>query len=91
MQIKLASVTLARLYVKRVASQLNQTLPIKETVREFLLLQGVRFAFRVHQVIFCPKLMVIVSNSELKSKYPIRRREGASVQRCDLCATSLLI
>ncbi|XP_024378144.1 protein CHUP1, chloroplastic isoform X2 [Physcomitrium patens] len=48
-KIKLASVTLARLYVKRVASQLNQTLPIKETVREFLLLQGVRFAFRVHQ------------------------------------------
>lgn len=46
----MASVTLARLYMKRVTSELDQTLPVKETVREFMLLQGVRFAFRVHKV-----------------------------------------
>lgn len=46
-QIKLASVKLARIYMRRVSSEL-------ETARggleeEELLLQGVRFAFRVHQ------------------------------------------
>ncbi|XP_020595387.1 LOW QUALITY PROTEIN: protein CHUP1, chloroplastic-like [Phalaenopsis equestris] len=49
-KIKLASVQLAKKYMKRVASELdalNNT--EKEPNREFLLLQGVRFAFRVHQ------------------------------------------
>lgn len=51
-QIKLASVKLARLYMKRVSSELDQSGSLNEPVREFLLLQGVRFAFRVHQVFF---------------------------------------
>lgn len=50
-KIKLASVQLARKYMKRVASELDNTMNVqeKEPVKEFLLLQGVRFAFRVHQ------------------------------------------
>lgn len=39
--------------MKRVASELDALSgPDKEPNREFLLLQGVRFAFRVHQVCF---------------------------------------
>jgi hypothetical protein len=50
-QIKLSSVQLARKYMKRVASELDaMSGPEKEPSREFLVLQGVRFAFRVHQV-----------------------------------------
>lgn len=52
MQIKLASVKLARLYMKRVSDELDNAGAVNEPVREFLLLQGVRFAFRVHQVLF---------------------------------------
>lgn len=50
-KIKLASVQLARKYMKRVTSELDaaSNSPDKEPIREFLLLQGVRFAFRVHQ------------------------------------------
>ncbi|XP_068637620.1 protein CHUP1, chloroplastic [Aristolochia californica] len=49
-KIKLSSVQLARKYMKRVASELdNLSGPEKEPNREFLALQGVRFAFRVHQ------------------------------------------
>ncbi|KAK1416171.1 hypothetical protein QVD17_31959 [Tagetes erecta] len=49
-KIKLASVQLARKYMKRVASELDALDgPDKEPNREFLVLQGVRFAFRVHQ------------------------------------------
>lgn len=49
-KIKLSSVQLARKYMKRVASELDaMDGPEKEPNREFLLLQGVRFAFRVHQ------------------------------------------
>ncbi|CAL5350068.1 unnamed protein product [Camellia sinensis] len=49
-KIKLSSVQLARKYMKRVATQLDaMSGPKKEPNREFLLLQGVRFAFRVHQ------------------------------------------
>ncbi|WVZ10001.1 hypothetical protein V8G54_014531 [Vigna mungo] len=48
--IKLSSVQLARKYMKRVASELDALSgPEKEPAREFLILQGVRFAFRVHQ------------------------------------------
>lgn len=51
LQIKLSSVQLARKYMKRVASELDALSgPEKEPNREFLVLQGVRFAFRVHQV-----------------------------------------
>eukprot|EP00262_Sarcandra_glabra_P012925 TRINITY_DN3443_c0_g1_i1.p1 TRINITY_DN3443_c0_g1~~TRINITY_DN3443_c0_g1_i1.p1 ORF type:complete len:1019 (+),score=261.68 TRINITY_DN3443_c0_g1_i1:796-3852(+) len=49
-KIKLSSVQLARKYMKRVASELDALSgPEKEPNREFLILQGVRFAFRVHQ------------------------------------------
>lgn len=49
-KIKLSSVQLARKYMKRVASELDASSGTeKEPNREFLLLQGVRFAFRVHQ------------------------------------------
>lgn len=49
-KIKLASVQLARKYMKRVASELDaMDGPEKEPQREFVVLQGVRFAFRVHQ------------------------------------------
>ncbi|PHT25709.1 Protein CHUP1, chloroplastic [Capsicum baccatum] len=49
-KIKLSSVQLARKYMKRVASELDALDgPEKEPNREFLILQGVRFAFRVHQ------------------------------------------
>ncbi|GJM89826.1 hypothetical protein PR202_ga06047 [Eleusine coracana subsp. coracana] len=49
-KIKLASVQLANKYMKRVASELDAMEGTeKEPNREFLLLQGVRFAFRVHQ------------------------------------------
>lgn len=50
-KIKLASVQLAKKYMMRVASELDaqSTASEKEPNREFLLLQGVRFAFRVHQ------------------------------------------
>lgn len=49
-KIKLSSVQLARKYMKRVSSELDALAGTeKETTREFLLLQGVRFAFRVHQ------------------------------------------
>ncbi|XP_074274686.1 protein CHUP1, chloroplastic isoform X2 [Silene latifolia] len=49
-KIKLSSVQLAKKYMKRVAAELDVlTGPEKEPNREFLLLQGIRFAFRVHQ------------------------------------------
>ncbi|KAJ7943221.1 Protein CHUP1, chloroplastic [Quillaja saponaria] len=49
-KIKLSSVQLAKKYMKRVASELDVlTGPEKEPTREFIVLQGVRFAFRVHQ------------------------------------------
>ncbi|PHT28223.1 Protein CHUP1, chloroplastic [Capsicum baccatum] len=49
-KIKISSVQLARKYMKRVTSELDALDgPEKEPNREFLILQGVRFAFRVHQ------------------------------------------
>lgn len=50
-KIKLATVQLAGKYMKRVADELDASSasPAQDPRREFLLLQGVRFAFRVHQ------------------------------------------
>ncbi|KAF7827870.1 protein CHUP1, chloroplastic [Senna tora] len=49
-KIKISSVQLAKKYMKRVVSELEiLSGPEKEPMREFLVLQGVRFAFRVHQ------------------------------------------
>ncbi|MCI12801.1 protein CHUP1 chloroplastic-like, partial [Trifolium medium] len=50
-KIKLSSIQLANMYMKRIASELDiLSGPENEPTREFLILQGVRFAFRVHQV-----------------------------------------
>ncbi|KAL2324866.1 hypothetical protein Fmac_023924 [Flemingia macrophylla] len=49
-KIKVSSVQLANKYMKRVASELDMLSSTeKEPTREFLILQGVRFAFSVHQ------------------------------------------
>ncbi|KAH9309497.1 hypothetical protein KI387_037408, partial [Taxus chinensis] len=49
-KIKFASVKLAKKYMKRVAIELESMGSCeKELTQEFLMLQGVRFAFRVHQ------------------------------------------
>lgn len=48
MQIKLASVKLAMKYMKRVSAELETVGGGPE--EEELIVQGVRFAFRVHQV-----------------------------------------
>ena len=48
MQIKLASVKLAMKYMKRVSAEL-ETVGVGPEEEE-LIVQGVRFAFRVHQV-----------------------------------------
>lgn len=53
LQIKVAAVQLARKFMKRVISELDSAADactLKVPQREFLLLQGVRFALRVHQV-----------------------------------------
>lgn len=67
MQIKLASVKLARLYMKRVSTELEQVGSLNEPVREFLLLQGVRFAFRVHQVHHSQTLLLLIPQLLLKN------------------------
>lgn len=69
LQIKLSSVQLARKYMKRVATELDALGGSdKEPNREFLLLQGVRFAFRVHQVhLVC---YLVLYNSEGQCSVP---------------------
>lgn len=55
-QMKLASVKLAKLYMKRVSMEIeSRGILEKESTQEALLLQSVRFAYRAHQVIqaFC--------------------------------------
>lgn len=48
--------------MKRVASELDALDgPEKEPNREFLVLQGVRFAFRVHQVIYIQLIHLYLS------------------------------
>ena len=52
-QIKVAAVQLARKFMKRVISELDSAADaytLKVPQREILLLQGVRFALRVHEV-----------------------------------------
>lgn len=51
--MKVSCVELARNYMKRIVNEHNELSgPQKEPNREFLLLQGVRFASRVHKVCF---------------------------------------
>ncbi|KAH9313072.1 hypothetical protein KI387_028107, partial [Taxus chinensis] len=50
-EIKLSSVKLAKKYMKRISIELESMgNSEKEPTQEFLLLQGVRFAFRAHQI-----------------------------------------
>lgn len=59
--------------MKRVSSELDALSgPEKEPNREFLILQGVRFAFRVHQVCFVPPSVSV--NSELHLFYAFTRQ-----------------
>lgn len=52
-KIKLGSVKLAKKYMKRVAMELQVKSALeKDPAMDYMLLQGVRFAFRIHQV--CP-------------------------------------
>lgn len=76
MQIKLASVQLARKYMKRVASELDAMNEAeKEPNKEFLLLQGVRFAFRVHQVYILLHFFTFYSEMRIVEKCGIRARD----------------
>ncbi|CDP09218.1 unnamed protein product [Coffea canephora] len=45
-QLKFSSVALARQYMKRIAKELESSGPVQD---DDLLIQGVRFAYRVHQ------------------------------------------
>jgi hypothetical protein len=68
----LASVQLAKKYMKRVATELDALQGTeKEPNREFLLLQGVRFAFRVHQVYNSATIYVIMVLINLKGEMEI--------------------
>ncbi|KAF5820665.1 putative protein CHUP1 [Helianthus annuus] len=50
MQIKLESVKLAKQYMRRVATELQTKGTMeKDSSMDYMLLQGVRFAFRIHQ------------------------------------------
>jgi hypothetical protein len=95
-QIKVAAVNLAKLYMKRVAWELDNlgNTNDKEPVREFFLLQGVRFAFRVHQVcksvsFFCylelamMEFTVIVTDQvDVKTFIYLMQRESKLVTSC---------
>ncbi|KAL6011036.1 Protein chup1, chloroplastic [Asimina triloba] len=79
-KIKLASVELARKFMNRVASELDSMSgPKKERRREFLILQGVRFAFRTHQFAGGFDAMSMLAFEELKGR--IQAKEGRNIQR----------
>ncbi len=69
MQIKSGAVRIAQLYMQRVASELDllSSISEKEPLLQFLLLQGVQFAFRVHQVSNFSSLISAVSDIEVSS------------------------
>ncbi|RWW47343.1 hypothetical protein BHE74_00046686, partial [Ensete ventricosum] len=58
-QFKLASVKLAMKYMKRVSTELENNIAGSPEEEE-LMLQGVRFAFRVHQVRWYPSLFAFI-------------------------------
>ncbi|KAK4357559.1 hypothetical protein RND71_023169 [Anisodus tanguticus] len=75
-KIKLSSVQLARKYMKRVAAELDaMSGPEKEPNREFLILQGVRFAFRVHQFAGGFDAESMKAFEELRSRVASQSRE----------------
>lgn len=58
--------------MKRVATELDaMTEPEKEPNKEFLILQGVRFAFRVHQVHPSISLHAIFKLAEFNEKHSL--------------------
>lgn len=60
-QIKLASMNLAQMYMKRVATELESIRNSdRECSQESLLLQGVHFAYRAHQVILKSAVSMII-------------------------------
>jgi hypothetical protein len=69
LQIKSGAVRIAQLYMQRVASELDllSSISEKEPLLQFLLLQGVQFAFRVHQVSNFSSLISAVSDIEVSS------------------------
>lgn len=69
MQIKSGAVRIAQLYMQRVASELDllSSISEKEPLLQFLLLQGVQFAFRVHQVSNFSSLISAMSDIEVSS------------------------
>lgn len=79
--------------MKRVASELDaMSGPEKEPNREFLILQGVRFAFRVHQVRlllypsfkFQRMISLFLKDSSAKSDIFFQIQEHVSSQSSDL-------
>lgn len=58
LQIKFGSVKLAKMYMKRAAMELQSKAALeKDPAMDYMLLQGVRFAFRIHQV--CSIAMIL--------------------------------
>jgi len=58
MQIKQASMTLVKMYMKRVTMELESIRNSdRESIQDSLLLQGVHFAYRAHQVIISISFM----------------------------------
>lgn len=72
LQIKFASVKLAKMYMKRVAMELQYMGPLnKDPALEYMLLQAVRFAFRMHQV-----TINVAFSSQPAKPYLIRNDPG---------------
>ena len=60
-QIKQASINLAKMYMQRVAMELESVRNSeRESSQEALLLQGVHFAYRTHQVILELAFLIIL-------------------------------
>eukprot|EP00252_Welwitschia_mirabilis_P027977 TRINITY_DN986_c0_g1_i1.p1 TRINITY_DN986_c0_g1~~TRINITY_DN986_c0_g1_i1.p1 ORF type:complete len:1032 (+),score=248.54 TRINITY_DN986_c0_g1_i1:716-3811(+) len=87
-KIKLASVQLARKYMKRVSSELENIANVaeKEPLREYLLLQGVRFAFRVHQFAggFDAESMRAFEELRNRARAHAEERENAASAKTDV-------
>ncbi|XP_006852472.3 uncharacterized protein LOC18442186 [Amborella trichopoda] len=81
-QIKLASVKLAKKYIKRVASELGAAMSPEE--KEELIVQGVRFAFRVHQ--FAGGFDV----DTMRAFQELREKAGSCHAECDVQQNKLV-
>ncbi|KAK7268362.1 hypothetical protein RIF29_21060 [Crotalaria pallida] len=76
-KIKVSSMQLAKKYMKRVASELDLLSGSKnEPTQEFLILQGVRFAFRVHQFAGGFDAESMKAFEELRSRIHTQAGEG---------------